>query len=67
MEINILSQCFQTLFILNIKNLMRSGVSDLEIKKHLLHAFSNRPKDGFEAEQNRRQHSVLESMSTIGG
>ena len=62
-----LKTCLYDDGVLNIKNLMRSGVSDLEIKKHLLHAFSNRPKDGFEAEQNRRQHSVLESMSTIGG
>jgi cyclic pyranopterin phosphate synthase len=62
-----LKTCLYDDGVLNIKDLMRSGVSDLEIKEHLLHAFSNRPKDGFEAEQNRKGHPLLESMSTIGG
>ncbi len=62
-----LKTCLYDDGVLNIKSLMRSGVGDSEIKEHLLHAFSHRPKDGLEAEQNRRQHSVLESMSTIGG
>jgi cyclic pyranopterin phosphate synthase len=63
----VLKTCLYDDGVLNIKNLIRSGVSDLEIKKHLLHAFSNRSKDGFEAEQHRGQHSISESMSTIGG
>ena len=62
-----LKTCLYDDGVLNIKDLMRSGASDLEIKEHLLHAFSNRPKDGFEAEQNRKGHPLLESMSTIGG
>jgi cyclic pyranopterin phosphate synthase len=63
----VLKTCLYDEGVLNIKSLLRSGESDLEIKKHLRHAFSHRPKDGFEAEQKRKQHSVLESMSTIGG
>ncbi|HEV8511654.1 MAG TPA: GTP 3',8-cyclase MoaA [Cyclobacteriaceae bacterium] len=62
-----LKTCLYDDGVLKIKDLMRSGVSDLEIQEHLLHAFSHRPKDGFEAEQNRHGHSLLESMSTIGG
>jgi len=62
-----LKTCLYDDGVLNVKNLMRSGISDSEIKEHLLHAFSHRPKDGFEAEQNRRGHPLLESMSTIGG
>jgi len=62
-----LKTCLYDDGVLNIKDLMRSGVNDSEIKEHLLHAFSHRPKDGFEAEQNRRGHPLLESMSTIGG
>jgi len=63
----ILKTCLYDDGVLNIKDLMRSGVSDLKIKEQLLHAFSHRPKDGFEAEQNRKGHPLLESMSTIGG
>jgi cyclic pyranopterin phosphate synthase len=62
-----LKTCLYDDGVLNIKDLMRSGVSDLKIKEQLLHAFSHRPKDGFEAEQNRKGHPLLESMSTIGG
>jgi cyclic pyranopterin phosphate synthase len=63
-----LKTCLYDDGVLNVKDLMRSGVTDLKIKEHLLHAFSHRPKDGFEAEQNRKKnHPLLESMSTIGG
>jgi cyclic pyranopterin phosphate synthase len=63
----VLKTCLYDEGVLNVKNLMRSGMSDAEIKKEFLNAFANRPKDGFEAEQRRRAHSVSESMSTIGG
>jgi len=62
-----LKTCLYDDGVLNIKNLMRSGCNDSEIKEHLLQAFSSRPKNGFEAEQKRKDHPVLESMSTIGG
>jgi molybdenum cofactor biosynthesis protein A len=63
----ILKTCLYDDGVLNIKDLMRAGVSDSEIKEQLLYAFSHRPKDGFEAEQKRKAHPLLESMSTIGG
>ncbi len=63
----VLKTCLYDDGVLNIKNLMRSGLGDPEIKALLLTAFSHRPKDGFEAEQNRKEKSVSESMSTIGG
>lgn len=63
----ILKTCLYDDGVLNIKNLMRSGMSDEEIKGQLLHAFAHRPKDGFEAELKRKEHSISESMSTIGG
>jgi cyclic pyranopterin phosphate synthase len=62
-----LKTCLYDDGVLNIKDLMRAGLEDKEIKKHLLHAFTNRAKDGFEAERNRKVHTVSESMSTIGG
>ena len=53
---------------LNIKELLRAGLSDEKIKDTLMGVFKQRPKDGFEAEASRRDHqSVYESMSTIGG
>ena len=54
--------------VLNIRDLIRAGQTDEEIKSALLHAFQHRAKDGFEAEQSRVGHApVSESMSTIGG
>jgi cyclic pyranopterin phosphate synthase len=63
----VLKTCLYDEGVLNIKSLMRSGVKDDEIKRQLLLAFANRPKDGFEAELRRKEHAVSESMSTIGG
>jgi molybdenum cofactor biosynthesis protein A len=63
-----LKTCLYDDGVLNIKKLMREGSGDEEIKAKLLHAFSHRAKDGFEAEKDRKDHApVHESMSTIGG
>ncbi len=62
-----LKTCLYDDGVLNVKDLMRGGESDAVITEALLAAFSSRPKDGFEAEQRRKQHVVSESMSTIGG
>jgi cyclic pyranopterin phosphate synthase len=64
----VLKTCLYDDGVLNIKSLMREGKSDEEIKRELMKAFSNRPKDGFEAEERRSNGApVMESMSTIGG
>jgi len=63
----VLKTCLYDEGVLNIKNLMREGRSDYEIKVELLKAFNNRPKDGFEAEERRSGTPAIESMSTIGG
>jgi len=63
-----LKTCLYDDGVLNIKDLLRSGKSDDEIKTELLFAFNHRAKDGVEAETARKQHPLLtESMSTIGG
>lgn len=62
-----LKTCLYDNGVLDIKNLIRSGKSDEEIKSELLFAFSHRAKDGIEAESHRSKKSVMESMSTIGG
>jgi len=51
---------------LNVRDLLRNGVSDSEIKKHLTATVRNRHKDGKEAEKYRNDF-VFESMSKIGG
>ncbi len=63
----VLKTCLYDDGVLNVKDLMRTGLSDQDIKEQLQNAFSHRAKDGFEAEKNRKQHAVSESMSTIGG
>jgi molybdenum cofactor biosynthesis protein A len=62
-----LKTCLYDDGILNIKDLMRGGVDDEGIKRKLHSAFSNRAKDGFEAEERRKERVISESMSTIGG
>lgn len=53
---------------LDIRQLLRAGASDKEIKNNLMNAFGSRAKDGFEAESRRKNHlPASESMSTIGG
>ena len=63
----VLKTCLYDDGVLNIRDLMRNGLSDQEIKAQLQNAFTHRSKDGFEAEKNRKLHTVSESMSTIGG
>jgi cyclic pyranopterin phosphate synthase len=63
-----LKTCLYDDGVLDIRNLIRSGASDGELKKELQAAFANRAKDGFEAERNRKSGvGASESMSTIGG
>jgi molybdenum cofactor biosynthesis protein A len=64
----ILKTCLYDDGVLDIKELLRSGISDEALKHRLLQAFNNRAQDGFQAEANRKSHlPVSESMSTIGG
>jgi molybdenum cofactor biosynthesis enzyme MoaA len=63
-----LKTCLYDDGVMNLKNLMRSGMSDEQLLIELKRAFGQRAKDGFEAEQKRKSHSPAhESMSTIGG
>jgi len=63
-----LKTCLYDDGVLNIKDAMREGLSDEGLKALLLNALDNRPKDGFEAEQKRKEKNpVHESMATIGG
>lgn len=64
----VLKTCLYDDGVLNVRDLMREGASDEEIKQKLTDAFQHRHKDGWEAEKNRKsKQPVSESMSTIGG
>lgn len=52
----------------NIKDALRNGASDEELKELIRRTISTKAKDGWEAEKNRNNHEpVRESMATIGG
>lgn len=61
-----LKTCLYDDGVLNLRDLLRNGSTDEDLQNQLLAAFSNRPKDGFEAERNRKS-IITESMTTIGG
>ncbi|WP_394747717.1 GTP 3',8-cyclase MoaA [Spongiimicrobium salis] len=54
--------------VFNIRDFMRSGVSDDELRLKFAELIRQKPKDGYEAEAARKDRTkVLESMSSIGG
>lgn len=61
-----LQTCLYGKGVFNIRDLMRSGSSDADIRRALVGAIGNRFKDGWEAQQNHSE-DVLQSMSIIGG
>jgi cyclic pyranopterin phosphate synthase len=62
-----LKTCLYDEGVFNIKNLLRAGASDEQVRSAFLDALGHRAKDGFEAEQRRFGAPVTESMATIGG
>lgn len=66
----VLKTCLYDNGVFNIKDLMRAGATDEDIKGAFLEALGNRAKDGFEAEVLANQlflQTGRESMATIGG
>lgn len=53
--------------VFNVRDIMRNGASDKEVLLAVQSAIGARAKDGFEAEENRNNRFVSESMATIGG
>ncbi|MDY0780372.1 GTP 3',8-cyclase MoaA [Tenacibaculum sp. IB213877] len=52
--------------VFNLRDFIRNGASNEDLKNLFLQLVKQKPKDGFEAEANRKGN-VTESMSTIGG
>ena len=64
----LLKTCLYDSGVFNVRDLMRVGATDNDIKTAFLEAIGNRAKNGFEAEKNRFMGAaVTESMTTIGG
>ncbi len=63
-----LKTCLYDNSALNIKELIRAGSTEAQLKEMLLYSFNNRAADGWEAERSRGENkSIHESMATIGG
>lgn len=62
-----LKTCLYDAGIFNIRDLMRKGATDTQLRYALHEALRYRAKDGWEAETRLRNLPVHESMSTIGG
>ena len=52
--------------VFNVRDFLRKGASNDDLKELFLSVITKKPKDGFEAEKNRGS-KVNESMSSIGG
>lgn len=62
-----LKTCLYDNGVLNLRDLIREGLDDEVLRERLLLAFRSRHKDGWAAENARRNDPVHESMATIGG
>ncbi|MEO5995884.1 MAG: GTP 3',8-cyclase MoaA [Chitinophagaceae bacterium] len=63
-----LKTCLYDDGVLNIKDLIREGYDDDNLKSTLLKVLGHRAKDGWEAEKLRKEKGPIhESMATIGG
>ncbi|OCK43612.1 cyclic pyranopterin phosphate synthase MoaA [Tenacibaculum soleae] len=53
--------------VFNLRDFIRKGASNDNLKELFLSLIKEKPENGFVAEANRKKGSVTESMSTIGG
>ena len=53
--------------VFNLRDFIRKGASNDDLKELFLSLIKEKPENGFIAEANRKKGSVTESMSTIGG
>ena len=53
--------------VFNLRDFIRNGASNKDLKELFLSFVKDKPENGFVAEANRKKGNVSESMSTIGG
>ena len=64
----VLKTCLYDSGVFNVRDILRAGATDEQLKTTFLEALGNRAKNGFEAEQRRiNDNPISESMATIGG
>lgn len=64
----LLKNCLFDEGVFNVRDFLRKGANDAELKQLFIDLVSKKPKDGFVAEANRlKNKNVSESMSSIGG
>ncbi|MFV0247780.1 MAG: GTP 3',8-cyclase MoaA [Tenacibaculum sp.] len=63
----ILKNCLFDQGVFSIRNFLRNGASNEELKKLFLSLIKEKPKNGFTAQADRKNTNVSESMSSIGG
>ena len=63
----LLKMCLYDHGVVNIKDIMRTGVGDEHLSAVLSNAIDHRTYDGWEAERNAPHNLSRESMATIGG
>lgn len=64
----LLKTCLYDDGVFNVRDILRSGATDRQIRSTFIEAIGNRARNGFEAEKRRKFNSpISESMSTIGG
>jgi molybdenum cofactor biosynthesis protein A len=64
----LLKNCLFDEGVFSVRDFMRNGASDSELKQLFVDLVAKKPKDGFVAEENRlKNKNVSESMSSIGG
>ncbi len=63
----VLKNCLFDDGVFSIRDFIRDGASNEDLKHLFLSLIKQKPKNGFVAEKNRVKGAVSESMSTIGG
>ncbi|MDP2089124.1 MAG: GTP 3',8-cyclase MoaA [Flavobacteriaceae bacterium] len=53
--------------VFSVRDFIRNGASDDDLKELFINTVHHKPENGFVAEQNRKNNSISESMSNIGG
>ena len=53
--------------VFNLRDFIRNGASNDDLKELFLSLIKEKPENGFIAEANRKDGGASESMSTIGG
>ncbi|NER18754.1 GTP 3',8-cyclase MoaA [Spongiivirga citrea] len=62
-----IKSCLYDSGVFNIRDFMRSGVTDKQLKEKFFEIVKLKPENGFVAEDNAKKSSSKESMSVIGG